>query len=444
MYPTIDKSLIPTAFICLFLTGCATYKAVPLPQKSEPLKFKMLIEKATNSPLIAADAIIITNGLSIDEIATLALFNSPELQIYREQYNVKNASAYNISLLPDPQFGASVNRPTNSPVPAVNAWSMGIGYDFNALLTYKAMNAKSTSLQKQSELELLWQVSQIVSQAKLLSIDLYYTQQKIILTSAMVEVWEQRYQQSKKGIEEGNVTLETNGTDLSVLLDMYSQLDSLKQEENDTSHQLMMLLGIDNLVGLTLTTISLPDEIKSDNIEQALSLLQDNRPDLLALQAGYLAQESEVRAAVLAQFPSFNLGISSDRDTAGLRTNGINLGITLPLFNGNKGNILIARATRKQLAEEFNLRIIQTRNDVSKLVEFDSIISQQQKVLLGHLPQLTDLVKRGQKAYVNGDIDVLTFINMESTLFSKRFELLNLAQNKWRTYINLLLLLMHN
>jgi len=430
--------------IYLTLDGCATYHAAPLIEQKTPLTINALVEQANASSLLTFGAVTLNDGLNLDELANLALFNSPLLKVNQQQYSVIQANAYNLGLLPDPQLSANIDHPTSNAVNTVNAWSGGIGYDLNALITHQSFIEVGDQQIKQAKLALLWQAWQIKLQAKLLSVELYYTKQKISLLQNLIGTLEQRYQQSQVGISEGNVTLETNGTDLSVLLDAYSQLNILQQQYNTSAHQLAQLLGIESLDGFTITPLPPSAELSKDSLSTALTNIARKRPDLLALQAGYQAQEASVRAAVLAQFPALNLGISTAKDTGGLHTQGFNIGITLPLFNGNKGNILVTRATRKQLAEEYQLRLIQTRSEVDELWQLNALISQQQTQLAKHLLTLEKLVVSAKKAYIKGDIAALPFINMESTLFNKRLEQLDLQQSKWRAQLSLALLLMRN
>jgi outer membrane protein TolC len=433
--------LVPTY---ITISGCASYQPMPLTEQESPIDINALVQQAQKSPLLKSGSITLNNGLNLDELANLALFNSPLLKVNQQQYSVNKANAYNLGLLPDPQLSASFDHPTGNVLNTVNAWTGGIGYDLNALITHQSYLEVEDQQIKQAKLTLLWQAWQIKLQAKLLSVDLYYTAQKISLMQSMIARLEQRYQQSQSGIAEGNVTLETNGADLSILLDAYSQLKVVQQQYNGSSHQLAQLLGIQSLVGLTITPLSTPNELSKDKLSADLMNIAQKRPDLLALQSGYQAQEASVRAAILAQFPSFNLGITTAKDTSGLHTQGLNIGITLPLFNGNKGNILVARATRKQLAEEYQLRLLQTRSEVDELWQFNELINQQQVQLSLHLPTLQKLVESANKAYANGDIAALPFITMESTWFNKQLEQLDLQQSKWRTQLSLTLLLMNN
>ena len=428
----------------MIIGGCASYQKIPLIEQETPENIETLVQNAMLSPFFTNGAVTLKDGLNLDELANLAIFNSPLLKVQQQQYNVDKSRAYNLSLLPDPQLSASFDHSQSTLPNTFNAWTGGIGYDLNALITHQSFTELGEQQKKQAKLTLLWQAWQIKLHVKLISVDIYYTNKKINLMNNIILKLEKRYKQSQIGMIEGNLTLEKNSADLSVLLDAYSQLKTFQEQYNNSSHQLTRLLGIKSLTGLIISPLPILENLNEDDLLVGLTNIVDTRPDLLALQSGYLAQEANVRAAILSQFPSLNLGISAAKDTGGLHTQGLNIGITLPLFNANKGNILITRATRKQLAEEYQLRLIQTRSEIDELLQLDKLINQQQERIVMHLPALQQLVFKAEKAYTDGDIDALPFISIESTWLNKRLEQLELARNKWRTQLSITLLIMHD
>jgi outer membrane protein TolC len=111
-------------------------------------------------------------------------------------------------------------------------------------------------------------------------------------------------------------------------------------------------------------------------------------------------------------------------------TTGFNIGLNLPFFSGNRGAIAIERATRGQLRQEYQARIDQAAVEVDKLSRLQAIVAAQQEQLNNYLPTLEKLVERGRSAYRKGDIDALTFLNMESTWIGKRLEQINLDQTQ--------------
>ena len=439
------RRLLSVSCALALTSGCASYQAMPLASSSALTDFNQisaLFHHYQQVMPLKAETINPANGLNLTELATLALLNNPTLNVNRQQYHVAQAQAFNAGLLPDPQFSVSADHPNSSVGGLVNAWGLGLSFDINSLLTHYNLKNQGAKQVEQARLDLLWQEWQVIQQTKITAVNLYFSEQKLALLQTLNQSLAKRYQQSSVGIAQGNVTLATNGTDLSALLDSYSLLKQTKQTLNEQQHQLNKLLGIDSSVLLTITPLTNAPNISHDEIITKLAHLAQFRPDLLALKAGYQAQESKVRGAIIGQFPAFNLGITKARDTGNVHTRGFTIGLTLPLFNGNKGAIAIERATRQQLANEFSARLLTTKANVDQLIQLNNILNAQQRVLADHLPTLATLLANAKKAYANNDIDALTFITMESTWFNKRLEQIDLQQAKWQTAISLATLLM--
>ncbi len=437
--------ILPAAILfSTLLTGCASYQEKPLPEDNSFQKNLQILTVDANETLKSRQGsheINLADGLDMTEVAILAVLENPDLKVRRAQYEVAGAQVFSAGLLPDPQLSTSLDKPTGDTSGLVNAWGAGLGYDIIPLITRQARINSEQGRQQKVQLELLWQEWQVVQQARSLVVRYQLEEQRLTLLHTMQNLYQERYQHSKTGMMQGNITLDVNGTDLTALIDTFSQITILAQEHNKTRHALNLLLGLPSDAMITLSRLPAEISLKRTAIQSQLDRLPQIRPDLLALKAGYQAQEEKVRAAILAQFPSFSIGITRARDTGGIYTTGFNIGLTLPLFSGNRGGIAIERATRKQLSVEYAARLIQAKNDVSRLLDLQTIIEKQQLNLQTYLPRLNGLVERARKAYGRGDIDALTFLNMESTWVNKRLEQISLQQSLWENRIALQALL---
>ncbi|OYV29819.1 MAG: transporter, partial [Thiomonas sp. 20-64-5] len=152
------------------------------------------------------------------------------------------------------------------------------------------------------------------------------------------------------------------------------------------------------------------------------------RPDLMALQAGYAAQEQKVWQSVLGQFPAFNLGFTRARDTAGVNTVGFGVSISLPLFNRNQGVIATQRATRAQLRADYQARLDQADADVRQAQADLALLQQQRQALLAALPALESAEAAALQALQHGGMTLLEFINQRTALLDQRLALQANAQ----------------
>lgn len=422
------------------LHGCVSYQ--PQALEGQPLLATsveaLLIEAAAlNAGSSRRYDINPADGLDLTEIGILAVINNPDLKVQREKWQVAGAQAFAAGLLPDPQISAGLDKPTGGTTGLVDAWSLGLGYDIIPLITRQARVEAAGKGQDKVRLDLLWQEWQVIQQARSLAVSLHLEEQRLTLLHTMRTLYQDRYQRSSRALKTGDITLDVNGTDLTALVDTLSQINQLDQTHNQTRHSFNLLLGL--APGADVTIAPLPPEtgIAPETVKAGLAGLSAIRPDLLALKAGYQSQEAHVRAAILSQFPSLGIGVNRNRDTGNVKTTGLSVSLNLPLFTGNRGNIAIERATREQLRAEYRARLAQAYIDVNRLLKLQEILQQQQDDLQTYLPSLKILVDRARRAYNQGDIQALTFLNMESTWVNKRLEQISLTQAAWENRIAL-------
>ena len=427
-----------TAF---FLLGaCTAYHPLPLEERAS---LAAGIEALAVDPAVfpggaaGRRAFEPRDGLDLDEVGILAAVNNPDLRAQRASLAVAEAQVFAAGLLPDPQINAAVDNPTGDSGALVDGWSVGIGYDIMPLITRQANIDAASGASRKVHLDLLWQEWQVVQKARSLAVALSLEGEQLALLQRMLDLYLARYQHSAVALEQGDVPLDVNGTDLTALVDTLSQINQLEQTHNQTRHDLNALLGLEPRVSIDLAPLPSEVPVTPDLQQEELLGLAQRRPDLLALQAGYASQEARVRAAILAQFPSLGIELHRARDTGDVKTTGLGVSLNLPLLSGNRGAIATERASRAQLHEEYRARLAQTVADVDRLHELQEIIRRQQAALGTYLPRLEVLVERSRSAYANGDIDALAFLNMESTWVSKSLEQISLAQAGWENRIAL-------
>ena len=152
------------------------------------------------------------------------------------------------------------------------------------------------------------------------------------------------------------------------------------------------------------------------------------RPDLRALESGYRSQEEKYRAAVLAQFPALTLGFNRARDTSGIYTTGFNLALSLPIFNGNRGNIAIEKATRQRLYDEYQARLASAAADIDAVLDDRVLAERQLAEVRRSVAELSRLAAHSLSAYQAGNIDVMAYVTQRDALLAKRLEEITLEQ----------------
>ena len=431
-------------FILLFLAvlfgACTTYEPLPLPGgqdlDTQVPRITVDVQKLP-LPVLRSHPFNPGNGIDLTEAAILAVINNPDLKARRRQAEVARAQLFNARLLPDPQLSLSGGYPFSGPPPLANAYGVGLNYDLMALVLRDTTVAVEQAASHLVDLEILWEEWQVVQQARIFFVQSVMEARKLALLQQAQTLYSQRYERSFKALEEGNLTLDVTGTDLTALVDADTRVSQMEQEANKTGHEFNALLGLLPDVRLNLTPMSTPQPMDQATLRDALASLPQRRPDLLALQAGYQSQEAKVHLAVLSQFPSLNLGVNYGRDTGDVTSIGFGITLNLPVLNGNRGEIAIQRATRSQLRQAYQARLDQAYSDINLLYTRQDLILRQLTVLREKLPVLETMVKKATLAYEAGNIGSLIYVNMANTLLTKRLEAINLEQFLWEIRIAL-------
>jgi outer membrane protein TolC len=165
--------------------------------------------------------------------------------------------------------------------------------------------------------------------------------------------------------------------------------------------------------------------------------MAQRRPDLLALKAGYLAQNAKTRAAILAQFPAITVGFVRARDNSNISSAGFSIGLSLPLFDGNRGNIAIERATRQQLRDEYSARLLTDRNDIQHLLADLQSERAQRAALIAHAAQLAGARDAACAHYMAGRLDWPTYLAIRASSLAADTASLKLDRDAHETAIAL-------
>jgi outer membrane protein TolC len=406
-------------------SGCALYHPAPLAGGPDlgptPQRLQVDVERLRVAPLktIVIDA---SNGLDPLELAVLTVLNSPDLAARRHAAKVSDAQAFSAGLLPDPQISASVDKPVSGP-DNQTAHSIGASMDLTALLVAVYARRSARASARQADLDLLWAEWTDAQQARQLSETVLANEARALVLRQVVSLAQDRYARSTHALANRDVTLQTNAADLAANVDAETQLLAAEHEAAKARRDLNALLGLRADVMLPLVHGPTSAGYDEAAVRQALATLAERRPDLLALKAGYAAQDANVRKAVLAQFPLNNIAASYAKDPAGTTTEGLALAAALPIFNGGRSEVRVQNATREQLRAEFQARLDQTDAEV-RGAERERESARRAVAQLGvDVPKLERLTAPALAAYDRGDLDSQTYLSLSQNVLSKRSDL---------------------
>ncbi len=380
------------------------------------------------------------DGLDIDEVAMLAVANNPQLKLARDRLGVARAQAFAAGLLPDPQLALTRDVPSNGGPGNSSAFSAGLSYDVNALLTRSARSAAASASAREVNLELLWQEWQVVGRARLLFVRNLEQQRMLDVLHENRNLSARRYRYVQAALAQDNATLDAAAAELAALQDAGRQINELERQARRNRVELNRLLGLAPDANLRLVGGAELPPLDPAQVEASLTGLGQRRPDLLALQAGYESQEERFRAAVLAQFPALSVGLTRARDTSNLYTRGLGIVLTLPIFDGNRGNVAIERATRRQLRDEYRLRLNDAAAQVTALLGDQALLGEQLAGVKSALATLEKASASAAAALKAGNMSELAYANIESSRLAKRIESVTLEQRMLEQRIAILTL----
>jgi len=408
--------------LSISVSGCAFYQPDPLP---------LAPELAPTAPALSDHA------LTLGEVAAQAVLRSPDLAIERRRADVTSAQAFAAGLLPDPQLTASLDHPTVQGLGLVNAYALGLSQDLQALLTEPSRSETAVSRRKQAELDLLWAEWRTIQNALDLYVQKSFADRKVALLQNMTDILNAQSSRSMRALAGHNSTLDVAGADLSAALDISSQKDAAARIALQADADLKLLLNLAPSAKMELSELGEPDRLTKNDIEMALANVSHSRTDLLALQAGYHAQEESVRTAILQQFPTVSVGFTRAADTSNIQTTGLSVTLNIPIFGSTQAKIRTEQATRAQLRAEYLARLDQTETDAWRIWKALGLLRTQQNRLEASLPELRHMAQTGRTAYLAGNLAPATYVLLQTSLSAREGELLDLKATMWTDTIAL-------
>lgn len=436
----VHAACLLAGFVTTLLAGCAVYHPLPLDQSRGPQHVSDVTVPAASMPtsMLRAYPFNPANGLDVTEVAMLAVANDPQLKAQRDAAGIAHAQAYAAGLLPDPQLSYEHDRSAaNSPPGTTNAYTAGLTFDLGNLITRSARVKSARAGANEVDLNLLWSEWQTIAQARTLFDQVYYLRQRVARLGSERVALAPLQTAITRALHAGDLTYDVAGAGLSAAADTATQLGDAQRQLHLAEHDLHTLLGLDAAVPLQLTGKPFAVDPDPAAAQRALDDMAKRRPDLLALAAGYRAQDEKLRAAILAQFPALTVGFVKARDNGNISSNGLSVSLSLPLFDGNRGNIAIERATRQQLHDEYSARLLTDRNDVQRLAADLASDRALHATLAAHAAELAKARNAAAGNYAAGRLDWPTYLAIRANSLTADLSLLTLDQDTHATAIAL-------
>ncbi len=416
------------AFLLLPLTGCAGYHAQPL-RDHLPAMAKVEREMAAalrHDHPASAQPVNLHAPLSGEDLGEVAVLLNPDLRAMRAQIGVAQAQVFAAGLLPDPQLSLSADLPSNVAAGYTNAYSMGLSWSLASLFTRSA-NLHIARAQEQSvQYQVAWQEWMVANQTRMLARQLYYLQEQEAVSQQAAATTDQLYRISVQNLRLGDATITTTALRQIAWLDSQDRQLALRRQVTRVRQDLNKVMGLPPEMHLALRAPEMPRNLPA--AARLVPLADTHRLDLLALRAGYQAQEARVRRAILGQYPGFSIGITRAADTSNIQTIGPSIHLDIPLWNRNRGVIAESEATRAQLHAAYTARLFQTRADITALVADLHRLHQEITPLERQVPQLQSAEQRLRGAAAEHNVTLIDYEAVRSQALAKSLQLLALKE----------------
>lgn len=378
------------------LTGCTLYRAQPLaPAAVESalaapqLEAVRIAAEKISHPLLAPLAIDGRDGFTPDELALMTVIASPQLRAARDQRGVVQAQVVQAGLLPNPQFGYSLDKQQNNDPGLINGESYGVSWDVSALLGYRDRVASAKATAAALDLDLAWQEWQAAQAARLAA----YRALSLLARLPLARTTEAETADALALAQKARGLAHNTTADLVAATEAWSLAqDARLALEQDLAAQLRSLrlgLGLPPDAPLPLKAgAALPALLNgADSAAALLDGLEKRRLDLVALTLGYESAEASLRASVKAQFPRIGINLSRARDTSDVHTHSYGVSVDLPLFDRGQAGVAAATATRQQLFDEYVARVAEARAEVAQILADLAMVRTQLATVDVELPQ---------------------------------------------------------
>lgn len=413
-------SLFAAAASALFFAGCATYRPLPLPTGPDLTGASPLTVPAARLGLPGLAPHPINPGRPLDEtsVIILAVLNNPELKARRLEAGVAKAQLLEAGLLPDPQISGSLSRSATH-----GGYSLGLAEDIRALITRPHALAAARARQRQVNLEILWQEWQVAARAEQLFIRSDADRRLQAVLTEDRDLMRARRRADAEALRRNEITAGTVSADLAALAAVETRLRRTELELNQTHHALAGLLGLNPDAPLRLGAPGRGRPISAATFRAAVAALPRHRADLLALKAGYQSREQRLREAILAQFPSLSAGVEQARSAEeGVRTIGLTVNLTLPLFNRNRGRIAVGRATRAELRQAYQARLDRAVVETDRVRKAIQIMERHDRALAHQVSELRRTARAAEQELRRGDLDLASALRMHADYVSAQAE----------------------
>ncbi len=381
----------------------------------------------------------LSNGLTPDEAALVAVAVNPELAAIRDNRGIQHSQVTQAGILPNPTLSGGADVPTYGQTAGSGiAYGFGLSWNLTPLLSVgTAIEAEQLGLEA-VELDVAWQEWQVAQAARLAAGRLLFLRRRLDIAEQTESAFNEQVTILQTALGQGNATVLDLGAAQAAA--QQATLDRLQVLQLFRLAQLDLLtaIGVPPTSELTVDfTAPPPSWDHRPTLEAVIAALPDRRLDLQALRRGYRSQDARVRTQTIRAFPPVVVAVASGVDGSGLGTLGFNVAIDLPFFDRNQGNIELASTTQEQLYDAYLARVQSARFEVANALVNLTSVGEQVALLEGYVPNLSNLLQLASQEVGRGNVSLIDMYDLRVRLLTVQLALAQLQQNQFELGVTL-------
>ncbi|MBI4230865.1 MAG: TolC family protein [Planctomycetes bacterium] len=393
----------------LALVGCVRYTPVPLDALAvlEDLR-AVTLESPAWDP---------RDGLTEDEAVSVALVLNPSLRAFRSGRGVADAQLLAAGLYPDPEIDASwVDRSDGA------AWEASLLQVLSAPGERSLRRGKAGLRIEEVDLEIAAQEWRLAHEVRGAFTDVLAARESVRLAGEDLALRERVLSILEAREEAGTASpLEVNEAALSAA-GQRMEWRSIEREEGLAQQRLNRLLGLGPRAACPIVPGADPWEVPGvgGDPSRLEEIAVERRSDLAAARLAYEQAERDIELAIRGQFPRLRLGPAFGREE-GEDGFGFGVGVEIPVWNRNRGQIAERFVQRDRLRAEFTSRIAEVRADLSEALadverQGDLVRFHQEEVR----PRLERNIALTEEALRAGKIDASSLLIVQDRVLEAR------------------------
>ncbi len=228
--------------------------------------------------------------------------------------------------------------------------------------------------------------------------ELYYLQRSAVAYSGQIAYLEQLNSVYEGLLGKGVVTLKDAVRVKSLFYTLKAEQASLQNQINSVNAEMQLLIGDNKAYVMPLAdTIAATQALKQYALQTLIDTAYNNRFDLKLAQSNVLYNERNYSLQKAMAVPDLTLGAQFDKRGSFVEdATFFTVGIDLPFFNRNQGNIKAAKAAMAQSNTQQRQQQLTVENDVQKAyykaLSTDKVLSSFDPAFAGQYQKLLEAV----------------------------------------------------